>query len=98
MDASVILLHGGHFWSNNILYSQDHFASEPVFIPNPNGTNEDDGVVLSTILSNNPKKNPPFLLILDGSTFTEIARAEASYIRTLKMTNNFSKWVQNVFV
>jgi len=57
---------------------KDHFASEPVFIPNPNGTKEDDGVVLSTILSNNPKKNPPFLLVLDGSTFTEIARAETN--------------------
>jgi len=54
---------------------EGHYPSEPVFVPNPNGEDEDDGVVLSTVLSSNPDDHP-FLLILNAKTFEEIARAE----------------------
>ncbi|XP_017759905.1 PREDICTED: carotenoid isomerooxygenase isoform X1 [Eufriesea mexicana] len=50
------------------------YPSEPVFVPDPRGKNEDDGVVLSSIVWSD-KETRVGLLILDGVTLTEIARA-----------------------
>ncbi|KAI9139895.1 carotenoid oxygenase [Paraphysoderma sedebokerense] len=63
------------------------FPSEPIFLPNPNIKEgekrfEDDGVVLSVVLDARAAEEGKaenvisFLLILDGKTFTEIARAD----------------------
>jgi carotenoid cleavage dioxygenase-like enzyme len=49
------------------------FPGEPVFLPDPEGKNEDDGVNLSVVLDE--ANGNSFLLVLDSSTFTEIARA-----------------------
>lgn len=54
---------------------EGYYPSEPVFVPNPDGVEEDDGVILSTVLSSKPDVHP-FLLILNAQTFEEIARAE----------------------
>lgn len=48
--------------------------SEPVFVPTPNGTDEDDGVLLSIVLDG--RRRTGFLLVLDAKTLTEIARAD----------------------
>ncbi|KAF8963068.1 hypothetical protein BGZ46_001046 [Entomortierella lignicola] len=48
--------------------------SEPVFVPTPNGTKEDDGVLLSIVLDG--RRRTGFMLILDAQTMKEIARAE----------------------
>ncbi|XP_054854612.1 carotenoid-cleaving dioxygenase, mitochondrial [Eublepharis macularius] len=51
------------------------YPSEPVFVPNPNATAEDSGVILSVVIT--PKENQgTFLLILDAEKFTELGRAE----------------------
>ncbi|KAJ8417698.1 hypothetical protein AAFF_G00225410 [Aldrovandia affinis] len=50
------------------------WPSEPVFIANPTAIEEDDGVVLSSVISTDPLKSN-FLLVLDAGSFTEIARA-----------------------
>lgn len=50
------------------------FPGEPIFVPQPGGQNEDDGVVLSVVLDFAHHRS--FLLILNGSDFTELARAE----------------------
>ncbi|XP_033366327.1 carotenoid isomerooxygenase isoform X1 [Bombus vosnesenskii] len=50
------------------------YPSEPIFVPDPNGKNEDDGVVLSSIVWSD-KETRVGLLILDSVTLTEIARA-----------------------
>ncbi|KAK9476632.1 carotenoid oxygenase [Lipomyces japonicus] len=47
--------------------------SEPIFVSNPNGTEEDDGVLLSVVLDG--YKNRSMLVILDAKTFKEVARA-----------------------
>ncbi|XP_033896487.1 beta,beta-carotene 15,15'-dioxygenase [Acipenser ruthenus] len=52
----------------------DCWPAEPVFVPAPNAVEEDDGVILSSIVSTNPNKSP-FMLILDAKTFKEVARA-----------------------
>ncbi|KAH9298683.1 hypothetical protein KI387_030365, partial [Taxus chinensis] len=50
--------------------------SEPIFIGRPGAEAEDDGVVISLV---SDKDGDGFALILDGSTFTEIARAKLPY-------------------
>uniref|UniRef100_G1RI45 Beta-carotene oxygenase 1 n=1 Tax=Nomascus leucogenys TaxID=61853 RepID=G1RI45_NOMLE len=50
------------------------WPAEPLFVPVPGAKDEDDGVILSAIVSTDPQKLP-FLLILDAKSFTELARA-----------------------
>uniref|UniRef100_A0A671LG56 Beta,beta-carotene 15,15'-dioxygenase-like n=2 Tax=Sinocyclocheilus anshuiensis TaxID=1608454 RepID=A0A671LG56_9TELE len=52
----------------------DGFASEPVFIPRPDAVDEDDGVVLTSVINAKPAQGG-FLLVLDSKSFKEIARA-----------------------
>ncbi|KAM6177464.1 beta,beta-carotene 15,15'-dioxygenase [Erethizon dorsatum] len=53
------------------------WPAEPLFVPAPDAKDEDDGVILSAIVSTDPQK-PPFLLILDAKSFTELARASVA--------------------
>ncbi|KAG0242103.1 carotenoid oxygenase [Mortierella sp. GBAus27b] len=48
--------------------------SEPVFVPTPNATEEDDGVLLSIVLDG--RRRTGFMLILNAQTMKEIARAD----------------------
>ncbi|XP_029175920.1 carotenoid isomerooxygenase [Nylanderia fulva] len=50
------------------------YPSEPIFVPDPNGKNEDDGVVVSSMVWAEEETRVG-LLILDAVTFTEVARA-----------------------
>nr|XP_056716206.1 carotenoid-cleaving dioxygenase, mitochondrial [Euleptes europaea] len=53
------------------------YPSEPMFVPEPNATGEDSGVILSVVVT--PKQNQgAFLLILNAENFTELARAEVA--------------------
>src|SRR3954452_23567092 len=52
------------------------YPGEPVFVERPDGTAEDDGVILSVVLDANAERS--FLLILEARTFEEVARAEAA--------------------
>uniref|UniRef100_A0A8C6P8W6 Beta-carotene 15, 15-dioxygenase 2, like n=1 Tax=Nothobranchius furzeri TaxID=105023 RepID=A0A8C6P8W6_NOTFU len=51
------------------------YPSEPVFVASPKAAEEDDGVVLSVIITPRKEKST-FLLVLDAKTFTELGRAE----------------------
>jgi carotenoid cleavage dioxygenase-like enzyme len=53
------------------------YPGEPVFIDRPDGTTEDDGVILSVVLDASSERS--FLLILDAASFEEVARAEAPH-------------------
>jgi beta,beta-carotene 9',10'-dioxygenase len=53
------------------------YANEPIFISHPLARTEDDGVILSIINDLNTKKS--FLLILDATTFKEIARVHVPH-------------------
>lgn len=55
-------------------YAENCYPGEPIFVARPNATQEDDGAVLSLVLDS--VKERSFLLVLDGQTFEEIARAE----------------------
>ncbi|KAM9729680.1 carotenoid-cleaving dioxygenase, mitochondrial-like [Menidia menidia] len=50
------------------------YPSEPVFVPSPDGVEEDDGAILSVVLTPSQDKGT-FLLVLDAKTFEELGRA-----------------------
>lgn len=55
--------------------NQFQLPGEPVFVPRPGSTKEDDGVILCPVVS--AKQGEwNFLLVLDAETFEELARAE----------------------
>ncbi|KAF2104591.1 carotenoid oxygenase [Rhizodiscina lignyota] len=47
---------------------------EPIFVADPNGTSEDDGVILSVVLDGNSGKS--YLVCLDAKTMTEVGKAQ----------------------
>ncbi|XP_065565665.1 carotenoid isomerooxygenase-like [Artemia franciscana] len=53
---------------------KDIFPSEPVFVPRPDAIDEDDGVILSSLIFARGETNKVGLLILDAKTWTEISR------------------------
>jgi beta,beta-carotene 9',10'-dioxygenase len=53
------------------------FPGEPIFVRRPDASEEDGGVVLSVVLDAVAGRS--FLLVLDASTFEELARAEAPH-------------------
>ena len=56
-----------------IWYKEEHYSGEPIFIPNPNGTSEDDGVLLVIVLDGATQLS--YLLLLDGESFETLAEA-----------------------
>ncbi|XP_061745558.1 beta,beta-carotene 15,15'-dioxygenase [Nerophis ophidion] len=50
------------------------YPSEPVFVAAPGAVDEDDGVILSSVLSLDSNISP-FMLVLNAKTFQELARA-----------------------
>uniref|UniRef100_A0AAY4CS67 Uncharacterized protein n=1 Tax=Denticeps clupeoides TaxID=299321 RepID=A0AAY4CS67_9TELE len=51
------------------------YPSEPVFVPSPDSTQEDDGIILSVVITPNKDKST-FMLVLDAKSFEELGRAE----------------------
>ncbi|XP_064169865.1 carotenoid-cleaving dioxygenase, mitochondrial-like [Anguilla rostrata] len=51
------------------------FPSEPIFVPSPDAMEEDNGVILSVVITPTQEKST-FLLVLDAKTFEELSRAE----------------------
>ncbi|RWS08685.1 beta:beta-carotene 9' [Dinothrombium tinctorium] len=59
-----------------VLWEENNFyPSEPIFVPRPDAIDEDDGIILSSVISE-IENNKGFLLILDAKSMKEIARAE----------------------
>ncbi|XP_034557611.1 retinal Mueller cells isomerohydrolase-like isoform X1 [Notolabrus celidotus] len=58
---------------------EDCYPSEPLFVPRPGATKEDDGVLLSIVVKPGAER-PGFLLVLDAVKLRELARAEVSTI------------------
>ena len=58
-----------------ISWSEDGMLpGEPIFVPNPAATSEDDGVLLVPLINSNVE-NQATLLILDAKSMKEVARA-----------------------
>ncbi|KAH7121934.1 torulene oxygenase [Dactylonectria estremocensis] len=54
-----------------------HMPGEPIFVPRPGGTAEDDGVVLSVVVDS--ASSSAYLLCLDAATMLEIGRAKVDF-------------------
>lgn len=69
-----LLKHDTHTQSTiaRIVHAQS--PGEPIFIPDPDGVDEDDGVLLSVVLDGTRGKS--YLLCLDARSFEELGRAE----------------------
>ena len=61
-----------------IWYEEGCYPGEPIFVASPGAMKEDEGVILSVILD--VKRGLSFLLVLDASSFTELARAEVPHV------------------
>lgn len=57
------------FWEQH-----GHSAGEAIFVPDPEGKDEDDGILLSVVLDGH--KGRSYLLVLNARTMKEVARAE----------------------
>ncbi|XP_007563249.1 beta,beta-carotene 9',10'-oxygenase isoform X1 [Poecilia formosa] len=57
-----------------VWHQKGFYPSEPVFVPSPDATDEDAGVILSVVLTPSQDKGT-FLLVLDAKTFEELGRA-----------------------
>lgn len=53
------------------------YPGEPVFVTRPEAAHEDDGVLLSVVLD--AESNTSFLLVLDATNLSELARAQAPH-------------------
>lgn len=53
-----------------------HTPGEAIFVANPNGVDEDDGVLLSVVLDG--KRGTSYLLCLDAGDLTELGRADVN--------------------
>ncbi|XP_050733684.1 beta,beta-carotene 15,15'-dioxygenase-like isoform X1 [Eriocheir sinensis] len=62
----------GETW---IFHDRGYVAAEPIFVPAPGATEEDDGVVLSTLLKINDLRYVA-LLVLDARNMKQLARVE----------------------
>ena len=59
-------------------YEEDHYATEPNFLPRPGATEEDDGILLSTVLGGGDIQTS-YLLVLDAKTMKPLARAKSPH-------------------
>ena len=76
MDNQLIKM-DTHTGNSKIWSQEDCYPGEPVFVATPDGTKEDDGVLLSVVL--NGIQGRSFLLVLDAQNMDEIGRAEVPH-------------------
>ncbi|WP_193074327.1 carotenoid oxygenase family protein [Pseudomonas sp. FME51] len=65
----------------------DCYPGEPVFVPRPEGEDEDDGVVLAVVLD--ARAGRSFLIVLDAASWTEQARFELPHPVPFGFHGNF---------
>jgi beta,beta-carotene 9',10'-dioxygenase len=67
----------------------DCYAGEPVFVAAPGASAEDEGVLLSVVLDGEAERS--FLLVLDASDLSELARAEVPHHIPLGFHGQFAR-------
>lgn len=78
---------------NHQIWHEDRtYPAEPIFVPHPNAKAEDEGVVMSVVLD--AKGEQSFLLVLDGQTFTEIARVNIPHLIPMGFHGRFFPYVK----
>jgi len=77
---------------DKIWYKEEHYSGEPIFIPNPNGSSEDDGVLLVIVLDGSTRLS--YLLLLDGQSFETLAEAR---LETFIPMSIHGSWFDEIF-
>ena len=54
-----------------VWFKEGHYPNEPIFVPNPEGITEDDGILLSTVLDEHQDKS--YMLLLDAKTMKTLS-------------------------
>ncbi len=67
---------------------ENHFPSEPIFVPKPSADREDEGVLISIILDAN--QNMSYILILDAQSLLEISN---TYLPVVIPFDVHGKWI-----
>ena len=62
---------------DKVIYRENHYPSEMYFIAHPNGSDEDDGILITFVLDG--PKEQTYLLVLDAKSFEEIDRSYLPY-------------------
>jgi len=75
--------------SGQVWREEGSVPGEPVFVPRPGGTEEDDGVILTVVLDSTLLRSK--LVILDAKTMKEVARAEMETVFPLGFHGTFVK-------
>ena len=57
-----------------VWYEPQHYPQEPIFVPTPGATGDDDGILLNNVLDG--ANLTTYLSILDGKTLKELARLD----------------------
>jgi len=71
-----------------VIWSQANcYPAEPIFLPTPGGTTEDDGLLLSIVLDG--KGVHSFVLVLDAKTMKELGRASVPHVIPYGFHGNF---------
>lgn len=65
----------------------DSVVGEPIFVPNPDGVDEDDGALLVVVLD--AKSRASFLVVLDARSMKEVARATVPQVVPLGFHGRF---------
>jgi carotenoid cleavage dioxygenase-like enzyme len=93
----------GHTWLDQIVKADVHersaqtwsapgeYPGEPVFVARPGAEAEDDGVLLSVVLDSAAQRS--YLLVLDASDLSELARAEAPHVIPYGFHGDFARGV-----
>lgn len=66
--------HTGESW---IWHKEGSYPGEPVFVPSPGATAEDDGLLLSVVLDG--LKGRSYLLVCNARSLEEVGRAEVPH-------------------
>merc|ERR550519_2633237 len=77
---------------DKIWYKEEHYSGEPIFIPNPDGSSEDDGVLLVIVLDGATQLS--YLLLLDGQSFETLAEAR---LETFIPMSIHGSWFDEIF-
>ncbi|GIG61669.1 15,15' beta carotene dioxygenase [Longispora fulva] len=77
-----------HTGETRLWHVPGSYPGEPVFVPAPGSTGEDDGVVLSVVLDGDAGRSA--LVVLDAASWAEVARAEVPHVVPFGFHGQFS--------